>query len=148
MVDSRSCTDCGHAVSAYARYCELCGAALTTQEVRAPDALAEKAIRHREAIEGERKQATVMFADIVRSMELTRTLETERWGLMLDRFLALACRTIHDLEGTVSQFHGDALMAVFGAPVAHEDHARRACLAALELQRKLASFAAEVARAD
>jgi class 3 adenylate cyclase/tetratricopeptide (TPR) repeat protein len=150
MHGSTSCTECGHAVSETARFCERCGAALRpgVQPLRAPDHLAQRIAGQRSAIEGERKQVTVMFTDIVRSMELTRSLETERWGVVLDSFLAIACGAIHKFEGTVNQFTGDGLMAVFGAPIAHEDHARRACLATLELQRRLKPFAAEVAGQD
>ena len=84
-----------------------------------------------------------MFTDIVGSMELTRSLDAERWGFVLDRFLAIAAAAVHAFEGTVNQFTGDGLMAVFGAPLAHEDHARRACLAVLELQRDVAELAEE-----
>ena len=87
-----------------------------------------------------------MYTDIVGSMELTRSLDGERWGVVLDRFLAIAAGAVHAFEGTVNQFTGDGLMAVFGAPLAHEDHARRACLAVLELQREVAALAAELAR--
>lgn len=89
-----------------------------------------------------------MFVDIVRSMELTRALGTERWGLVLDRFLALANQSIEKFGGSVNQFHGDGLLAVFGAPLAYEDHARRACLAALDLRRQLAGFAESLDRSD
>jgi class 3 adenylate cyclase len=150
MEESRRCTECGHQVSEGARFCEECGASLTldSKPLRAPAALAQKILGERASIEGERKQVTVMFADIVGSMELTRLLEAERWGLVLDRFLAIASSAIHDLEGTVNQFTGDGLMAVFGAPVAHEDHARRACLATLQLHRELSPLAEELARDD
>jgi class 3 adenylate cyclase/tetratricopeptide (TPR) repeat protein len=114
----------------------------------APETLAEKIANARPAIEGERKQITVLFVDVVGSMELTRALGAERWGVVLDRFLAIASAAIHDFEGTVSHFTGDGLMAVFGAPVAHEDHARRACLAVLQLQRGLRPLARELADAD
>ena len=114
--------------------------------MRAPRELAAKILSGRVGIEGELKQVTVMFTDIVGSMDLTRSLDTERWGFVLDRFIAIAASAVHSVEGTVNQFTGDGLMAVFGAPVAHEDHARRACLAVLELQRDVAAFAVEVAR--
>jgi len=102
----------------------------------------------RAAIAGERKQVTVLFADVAGSMELTAALGEERWGALLDRFLSLACGAIEELEGSANQFHGDGLMAVFGAPLGHEDHARRACLAALEIQRRISPLAAELARED
>ncbi len=147
---SRHCEHCGHHATDRARFCEQCGAALTAsaRPLRAPGSLEAKILEERTAIEGERKQVTVMFTDIVGSMALTRLLDAERWGFVLDRFLAIAARAVHRFEGTVNQFTGDGLMAVFGAPVAHEDHARRACLAALELQREVAGLAAEVAPSD
>jgi class 3 adenylate cyclase/tetratricopeptide (TPR) repeat protein len=147
---SRYCAECGHRASETARFCEQCGSALTAgaRPLRAPDTLASKILSGRAGIEGERKQVTVMFTDIVGSMELTRSLDTERWGVVLDRFLAIAARAVHGLEGTVNQFTGDGLMAVFGAPVAHEDHARRACLAVLQLQRDAAALSEELMRTD
>jgi len=90
----------------------------------------------------------VLYADIAGSMDLTRSLGAERWGTVLERFLAVAAGAVQRLEGSVNQFTGDGLMAVFGAPRAHEDHARRACLAALELQREVRWLAEELARRD
>jgi class 3 adenylate cyclase/tetratricopeptide (TPR) repeat protein len=149
-MDSKHCAGCGHRASAHARFCERCGAALTprVRPLRAPSALEARILEERTAIEGERKQVTVMYADIVDSMELTRSLEAERWGFVLDRFLTIAASAVHAFEGTVNQFTGDGLLAVFGAPLAHEDHARRACLAVLELQREVAGLAAEIAARD
>ncbi len=147
---SRRCTDCGHAASDRARFCEQCGSSLVpgATPLRAPSALEAKMRAERTAIEGERKQVTVMYTDIVGSMDLTRALDSERWAFVLDRFLAIAAGAVHSFEGTVNQFTGDGLLAVFGAPLAHEDHARRACLAALELQREVVVLAEEVARSD
>ena len=146
----RHCAECGHRATARARFCEQCGAALTpgATPLRAPSTLEAKILEQRTGIEGERKQVTVMYTDIVGSMALTHALEAERWGLILDRFLGIAADAVHAFEGTVNQFTGDGLMAVFGAPLAHEDHARRACLAVLELQREVAGLAAELARDD
>jgi class 3 adenylate cyclase len=118
------------------------------QPLRAPNDLEAKILSQRAGIEGERKQVTVMYADVVGSMALTRALDAERWGLLLDRFLGIAAGAVHAFEGTVNQFTGDGLLAVFGAPIAHEDHARRACLSVLELQREVATLAAEVLRTD
>lgn len=147
---SRRCAECGHRVSDDARFCEQCGAALTAsaEPLRAPGTLEAKILTERSAIEGERKQVTVMYTDIVGSMRLTHALDAERWGFVLDCFLAMAASAVHAFEGTVNQFTGDGLLAVFGAPVAHEDHARRACLAVLELQREVAGLAGDVARSD
>ena len=146
----RRCAECGHRATARARFCEQCGAALTpsAKPLRAPSTLEAKILEQRTGIEGERKQVTVMYTDIVGSMALTAALDAERWGLVLDRFLAIAAGAVHALEGTVNQFTGDGLLAVFGAPLAHEDHARRACLAVLQLQREVAGLAAELARSD
>ncbi|HEY1540036.1 MAG TPA: AAA family ATPase, partial [Solirubrobacteraceae bacterium] len=150
MTRSRRCAACGHRASERARFCEQCGAALTpsAKPLRAPSSLEAKIIAQRAGIQGERKQVTVMYTDIVGSMLLTSSLEGERWGAVLDRFLAIAAGAVHALEGTVNQFTGDGLLAVFGAPLAHEDHARRACLAVLALQREVAQLADELARTD
>jgi adenylate cyclase len=149
-VGERHCAACGHRATTRARFCEGCGTALTAgaTPLRAPLALEAKILVERTAIEGERKQVTVMYTDIVGSMRLTDLLDAERWGFVLDRFLTIAARAVHAFEGTVNQFTGDGLLAVFGAPLAHEDHARRACLAVLALQRDVADLAAEVARVD
>ena len=147
---TKACADCGHRATARARFCEQCGAALTpgVKPLRAPSTLEAKILSQRAGIEGERKQVTVMVTDIVGSMELTRSLDAERWGLVLDRFLGIAAAAVHAFEGTVSHFTGDGLLAVFGAPLAHEDHARRACLAVLELQREVAALGAELVQSD
>ncbi|MGE4427563.1 MAG: AAA family ATPase [Solirubrobacteraceae bacterium] len=146
----RRCIDCNHHAAPRARFCEQCGAALTptATPLRAPSRIEAKILQQRTGIEGEHKQVTVMYTDVVGSMALTHALDAERWGLVLDRFLSIAAGAVHAFEGTVNQFTGDGLLAVFGAPLAHEDHARRACLAVLELQREVAVLAAEVARSD
>jgi class 3 adenylate cyclase/tetratricopeptide (TPR) repeat protein len=152
-VERDRCPGCGHPVSGHASFCERCGAALTTtglggSTARTPEELAEKILSTRSAIEGERKQITVMFLDIVQSMALAGSLDTERWREMLDCFLAITSHAVHAVEGTVHQFTGDGVMALFGAPLAHEDHARRACLAALELEEAMRPFADELASED
>src|SRR4051812_19128338 len=147
---ARRCAECGNRASQRARFCERCGAALApgATPLRPPSSLEAKIFEQRTGLEGERKQVTVMFTDVVGSIELTRALQTERWGVVLDRFLAIAAGAVHAFEGTVSRFTGDGLMALFGAPLAHEDHARRACLAVLELHRGVAALAAELKRSD
>src|SRR4051812_43529781 len=102
----RHCADCGHRATARARFCERCGAALTPQagSLRAPRTLEAKILRRRTGIEGERKQVTVMYTDIVGSMDLTRALDAEHYGFVLDRFLAIAAAAVHAFEGTVNQF--------------------------------------------
>jgi class 3 adenylate cyclase/tetratricopeptide (TPR) repeat protein len=89
---------------------------------------------------------TVLFADVMGSMELAEQSDPEEWRAVMARFFSILCEGVHRFEGTVDKFTGDGIMALFGAPVAHEDHARRACYAALHLQRELASYAAELRR--
>ena len=94
----------------------------------------------------EHKQVTVLFVDVVGSMDLEDRMDVEEWRDVMNRFFALLSGGVHRFEGTVDKFTGDGIMAVFGAPSAHEDHAQRACYAALEIQRALASFADELQR--
>jgi class 3 adenylate cyclase/tetratricopeptide (TPR) repeat protein len=102
-----------------------------------PPHLAEKILTSRSALEGERKQVTVLFCDITNSTPLAERLGPEDMHTLLNHFFELALAAIHRYEGTINQFLGDGFMALFGAPIAHEDHARRAVLAALEIQRAL-----------
>jgi class 3 adenylate cyclase/tetratricopeptide (TPR) repeat protein len=102
-----------------------------------PRHLAEKILGSRAALEGERKQVTVLFADVKGSMELAEQLDPEEWHRVLDRFFAILAEGVHRFDGTVNQFTGDGIMALFGAPIAHEDHAQRACYAALHLTEAL-----------
>jgi class 3 adenylate cyclase/tetratricopeptide (TPR) repeat protein len=99
-------------------------------------------------LEGERKQVTVLFADVMGSMELAEQSDPEEWQRIMARFFSILCAGVHRFEGTVDKFTGDGIMALFGAPIAHEDHARRACYAALHLQRELAAYMAELRRAQ
>jgi class 3 adenylate cyclase/tetratricopeptide (TPR) repeat protein/DNA-binding winged helix-turn-helix (wHTH) protein len=115
-------------------------------EVKAPERLVEKVQRARGPLEGERKQVTVLFVDIQGSMELAASVDAELWHALLDRFFAIVCEAVHRFEGTVDRFTGDGAMALFGAPIAHEDHARRACHAALRLRDALADYEQEVRR--
>ncbi len=102
-----------------------------------PPHLAEQILQSRSAMEGERKQVTVLFCDLVSSTALADRLGPETMHLLLNRFFELALTEVHRYEGTINQFLGDGFMALFGAPIAHEDHARRAVLAALGLQKLL-----------
>src|SRR5436305_2479412 len=95
---------------------------------------------------GERKQVTVLFADVQGSMDMAEGQDPEQWHAIMQRFFSTLADGVHRFEGTVDKFTGDGIMAVFGAPVAHEDHARRACYAALHLQRELASYVGELRR--
>jgi len=102
-----------------------------------PPHLAEKILASRSALEGERKQVTVLFCDITNSTSLAEKLGAEAMHSLLQRFFGLGLEEVHRYEGTVNQFLGDGFMALFGAPLAHEDDARRAALAALSIRRAL-----------
>ena len=102
-----------------------------------PKHLAEKILTSRSALEGERKQVTVLFCDLANSTPIAERLGPEHMHTLLNRFFELALSEVHRYEGTINQFLGDGFMALFGAPLAHEDHAKRAVFAALALQRTL-----------
>jgi class 3 adenylate cyclase len=122
----------------------------TTQEhaplTYTPSYLAEKILTSRSALEGERKQVTVMFADLKGSTELIRDLDPEAAQRLLDPALQRMMDAVHRYEGTVNQVLGDGIMALFGAPLAHEDHAIRACYAALAMQAAMRRYAEDVRR--
>jgi class 3 adenylate cyclase/tetratricopeptide (TPR) repeat protein len=109
-----------------------------------PKHLADRILQSRSALEGERKQVTVLFADVKGSMELAEELDPEEWHRILDRFFQILSEGVHRFEGTVNQYTGDGIMALFGAPIAHEDHAQRACYAALHLRDGLRGYADEL----
>lgn len=99
-------------------------------------------------VDAERKQVTVLFADVMGSMDLAEQHDPEDWHAIMQRFFALLAAGVEEFEGTVDKFTGDGIMAVFGAPVAHEDHAPRACFAALRMLDDVAEYAAELRRAE
>jgi class 3 adenylate cyclase/tetratricopeptide (TPR) repeat protein len=109
-----------------------------------PPYLAEKILTSRSALAGERKQVTVLFADLKGSTELIRDLDPEAAQRLLDPALQCMMDAVHRYEGTVNQVLGDGIMALFGAPVAHEDHAARACYAGLAMQGAMRRYAEEV----
>ncbi len=130
-------------------------AAPVSDRVRQPDTapltytpphLAEQILTSRAALEGERKQVTVLFADLKGSMELLAERDPEEARQLLDPVLDRMMAAVHQYEGTVNQVMGDGIMALFGAPLAHEDHAVRACYAALRMQEAVKQYAAEVQR--
>jgi len=96
--------------------------------------------------DGERKQVTVLFADVSGSMDLAETQDPEEWRKIMQRFFAILAAAVERFDGTVDKFTGDGIMAVFGAPVAYEDHARRACYAALQMLDEVGEYAAELRR--
>jgi class 3 adenylate cyclase len=111
-----------------------------------PPYLAEKILTSRRALEGERKQVTVLFADLKGSMELLVDRDPEEARQLLDPMLERMMAAVHCYEGTVNQVMGDGVMALFGAPIAHEDHAVRACYAALAMQEAIRRYSEEVRR--
>ncbi len=145
------CAACGAENPPGARFCNGCGAPLgRTAEDNpreyTPRHLVEKILQSQSAIEGERKQVTVLFADVKGSMEMSEQMDPERWHAILDRFFQIMAEGVHRFEGTVNQYTGDGIMALFGAPISHEDHAQRACYAALALAEPLLEHARNVKR--
>jgi class 3 adenylate cyclase/tetratricopeptide (TPR) repeat protein len=140
-----SCPACAHENPDAQKFCGECGARLPSVstgdllENRAasytPPHLARDVLTSRFALEGERKLVTVMFCDIANSTPLAARLGAEAMHGMLNRFFELALSEVHRYEGTINQFLGDGFMALFGAPIAHEDHSRRALLAATAIRR-------------
>src|SRR5262249_25425034 len=152
LLSAVTCSSCGHENPAGARFCNECGTPLAAPPVPleprsyTPRHLVEKILASQSALRGERKLVTVLFADVARSMELAERLDPEEWHRLLDRLFRILADGVHRYEGTINQYTGDGIMALFGAPIAHEDHAQRACAAALELVRELGALAADVQR--
>src|SRR4051794_28354921 len=169
--DARFCTGCGKGLellcgacqttnTADSRFCKGCGKSLATvsapsaepslpaPETYMPRHLAERILTSRAALEGERKQVTVLFADLKGSMELLADRDPEDARRILDPVLERLMEAVHRYEGTVNQVMGDGIMALFGAPLAHEDHAVRACYAALRMQESVKQYADEVRRVE
>jgi class 3 adenylate cyclase/tetratricopeptide (TPR) repeat protein len=153
----RTCGNCGGGVSPTARFCPQCGCPLKsdTDDSRfasptsyTPQHLADKILAARATLEGERKQVTVLFADIKGSMELFADRDAEAAQKIFDPVLERMIEAVHHYEGTVNRVMGDGIMALFGAPIAHEDHAVRACYAALRMQETVKQYAAEVQRSQ
>jgi class 3 adenylate cyclase len=154
------CAGCGARLEPGSKFCDSCGAPLGATPARpteaprfaAPDTytpkhLAEKILTSKSALEGERKQVTVLFADLNGSMELLADRDPEEARKLLDPVLERMMEAVHRYEGTVNQVMGDGIMALFGAPVAHEDHAVRACYAAIDVQAAMRRYGEEVRRA-
>jgi class 3 adenylate cyclase len=131
----RTCSNCGTALSATAKFCHACahpvaagaGAPSRSPDSYAPKHLAEKILTSKTALKGERKQVTVLFADLKGSMELLADRDPQKAREILDPVLELMMEAVHHYEGTVNQVMGDGIMPLFGAPLAHEDHRVRRC---------------------
>ncbi len=155
------CASCDRTNPTESRFCNGCGAALGSADSASelprpgrtdardprsytPRHLADKILRQKAALEGERKHVTVLFADLVDSTELAVAIDPELMHALMDRAFAKILEQVHRYEGTVNQFTGDGVMALFGAPIAIEDAPRRAIVSALGIQRELVSLDREV----
>jgi class 3 adenylate cyclase len=164
---AKFCNGCGHKLEIGcpkcrkpnppgSRFCNACGQTLIAPEATpsidynqpqsyTPKHLALKILTNRSAIEGERKRVTVLFADTANFMGLSEKLDPEQVHQIMDGCFKILMDEIHKHEGTINQFTGDGVMALFVAPVAHEDHAQRACRAALAIQQAVGRYGEKVA---
>jgi len=148
------CASCGAEMLPGKRFCGACGtpvASAPTERFASPQGytpkhLADKILTSKGALEGERKQVTILFADLKGSMELLADRDPEEARKLLDPVLERMMEAVHRYEGTVNQVMGDGIMALFGAPIAHEDHAVRACRAAVRMQETVGWYAEELRR--
>ena len=151
-----ACASCGASNPPGQKFCGECGTGLVpgavarsaSPESYTPKHLAEKILTSKAALEGERKQVSVLFADLKGSMELLAERDPEEARKILDPVLERMMEAVHRYEGTVNQVMGDGIMALFGAPLALEDHAVRACYAALRMQETVKKYADEVRRVE
>jgi len=145
------CPNCGSKAPSDFKFCNKCGHDLTKQEEippidygkprsYTPKFLADKILTNRSTIEGERKLVTVLFADVANYTSISEKLDPEEAHQVMDGCFKILMDEIHKYEGTINQFTGDGVMALFGAPVAHEDHAQRACHAALAIQSAVTAY--------
>jgi len=149
------CPKCGTATPASGKFCMSCGHNLQRKtasetidysepQTYTPKFLADKILTSRSSIEGERKLVTVFFADVANFTSLSEKLDPEDAHNIMDGAFQILMDNIHRFEGTINQFTGDGVMALFGAPLAHEDHALRACHAALAIQNDLKAYGAKL----
>ncbi len=149
------CPKCDTVTPAGGKFCMSCGQNLqrtsesqtidySQPQTYTPKFLAEKILTSRSSIEGERKLVTVFFADVANFTSLAEKMDPEDAHHIMDGTFQILMDNIHRFEGTINQFTGDGVMALFGAPVAHEDHAQRACHAALSIQSDLIEYGAKL----
>ena len=155
-----ACSSCGFSNEPGEKFCGGCGQALevaaapvpapmfASPQSYTPKHLAEKILTSKGALEGERKQVTVLFADLKGSMEMLADRDPEEARKLLDPVLEHMMEAVHRYEGTVNQVMGDGIMALFGAPLSHEDHAVRACYTALRMQESVKRYAEGVRRTE
>ncbi len=149
------CPECGKNIPPDSKFCFKCGYELgKSKELPAvdyrqpktytPKHLADKILTNRSTLEGERKLVTVMFADVAGYTSLSEKLDPEEVHKIMEGCLRILMDEIHKYEGTINQFTGDGVMALFGAPLTHEDHAQRACYAALAIQKDLVAYGRKI----
>jgi class 3 adenylate cyclase/tetratricopeptide (TPR) repeat protein len=165
---AKFCNECGHKFDltcpkchasnrVSSKFCDECGYDLRRPEdvptihhreapSYTPKFLAEKILTTRSSIEGERKLVTVLFADVANYTAIAEMLDPEEVHEIIDGCFKILMNEIHRYEGTINQFTGDGIMAIFGAPVAHEDHAQRACYASLAIQKALGDYAGRLVK--
>jgi class 3 adenylate cyclase len=149
------CPSCGSRYQTDSIFCDECGYDLQTPKEAppldydqpqsyTPKFLVDKILTTRSSIEGERKLVTVLFADVANYTSIAEKIDPEEVHQIMDGCFKILMDEIHKYEGTINQFMGDGVMALFGAPVAHEDHAQRACYAALSIQRAIRDYGEKV----
>jgi class 3 adenylate cyclase/tetratricopeptide (TPR) repeat protein len=154
---SLPCPQCGFAYLPGDEFCGECGTSLEKSKEAppinysepksyTPKFLADKILTTRSSIQGERKIVTVLFADVANYTSMSEKLDSEEVHQIMDGCFRILMDEIHKYEGTINQFTGDGVMALFGAPIAHEYHAQRACYAALSIQKALAEYGEKVKR--
>ena len=152
-----SCSQCGKPNPPGSKFCNECGNDLKELQIGAPvdftkpqsytpKHLADKILTTRSSIEGERKLVTVLFADVADYTAMSDKLDPEEVHQIMDGAFKILMDEIHKYEGTINQFTGDGVMALFGAPVSHEDHAQRACYAALSIQNALGAYGEKIGK--
>jgi predicted ATPase/class 3 adenylate cyclase len=154
-----TCPECRTTNRSESKFCDECGCNLgklkeapfidhSKPQSYTPKFLVEKILTTRGSIEGERKLVTVLFADVASYTAMAEKLDPEEVHQIMDGCFKILMREIHKYEGTINQFTGDGIMAIFGAPVAHEDHAQRACYASLAIQEALSDYAERLNKED
>jgi class 3 adenylate cyclase len=150
-----TCLKCGSTHPADSNFCNKCGQDLTEPteappidysepQSYTPKFLADKILTTRSSIEGERKLVTVLFADVANYTSISEKLDPEEVHQIMDGCFKILMDEIHRYEGTINQFTGDGVMSLFGAPVAHEDHAQRACHTALSIQKAIGEYSEKI----
>ena len=152
-----TCPGFGQPYALDTKFCDHCGQDLrkpqpppprdySSPQSYTPKHLADQILTSRSALEGERKLVTVLFTDVANFTSLSEKLDPEEVHQIMDGCFQILMEKIHRYEGTINQFTGDGAMALFGAPLAHEDHARRACHAALSIQKGLQAYSEKIQR--